>query len=107
LSLERILQALTNLGLSSIEAEIYIYLAKKGSMKAIALASGLNHSKNQIYSSLKVLTIKGLVTKRGTLFSALPFEEALELLIELEKEQAQVLNESKEKLLASWETKNQ
>ena len=62
-------------------------------------------AKREIYSSLRNLQTKGLVTKDRTLFSALPFEEALELLISKEKEKAQAVQKSKDELLASWETK--
>jgi hypothetical protein len=37
-------------------------------------------------------------------FSALLFEKALELLIEAEKTQAQILQETKETLLSDWKT---
>ena len=45
---------------------------------------------------------KELVKKDGSVFSALPFEEALELLINQEKEQAKSIEKSKKQLLVSW-----
>ena len=102
MSLERIIIALVNLGLTRMDAEVYVYLAKKGSMRAIALASALNYTKNQIYTSLRRLTTKELVTKNGKLFSSIPFEEALELLISKHEEQKKILEQNKEKLLAGW-----
>jgi len=104
MSLERVIKALVCLGLSRLDAEVYVYLAKKGPQTVVDLASALNCSKHQIYASLKTLTIKGLVIKDGTTFSALPFEEALELLIELNKEQAEARIESKKELLVNWKT---
>jgi sugar-specific transcriptional regulator TrmB len=106
MSLERVITALSGLGLSRIDAEVYVYLAKKGPNKVVALARATNINKQKIYSSLKTLQTKGLVTKDRTTFSALPFEEALDLLIKIEKEQAQAMHESKEKLLATWKTKD-
>jgi sugar-specific transcriptional regulator TrmB len=106
MSLERVITALSGLGLSRIDAEVYVYLAKKGPNKVVALARATNINKQKIYSSLKTLQTKGLVSKDRTTFSALPFEEALDLLIKIEKEQAQAMYESKEKLLATWKTKD-
>jgi len=107
LSLERIIKALVDLGLSRSDAEVYVYLANKGPQKVVDLARALNITKQKMYTSLKNLQTKGLVSKDRTIFSALPFEEALDLLIKMEKEQAQAMHESKEELLASWETKDQ
>jgi sugar-specific transcriptional regulator TrmB len=106
LSLERIIIALVNLGLTRMDAEVYVYLAKKGSMKAIPLASALNYTKNQIYSSLRRLTTKELVIKNGKLFLSIPFEEALELLIERGKKQANHIQKSRKELLANWRTRD-
>ena len=105
LSLELIIKALVGLGLSRSAAELYVYLAKKGPQKTVDLAKALTYNKREIYSSLRNLQTKGLVTKDHKLFSALPFEEALELLISKEKEKAQAVQKSKDELLASWETK--
>jgi len=101
-----VIKALIDLGLSRSDAEVYVYIAKKGPQQTVDLAKALNYSKQKINASLKNLQTKGLVSKDHTIFSALPFEEALDLLIEMEKEQTQVLHESKEELLATWETKD-
>ena len=101
MSLELILKALIRLGLSRLEAEVYVYIAKMGSQKAKDLDGALNYSKNQIYKSLRMLTEKALVTKEGIKFSAIPFEEALDLLIEREKKQANHIKESKKRLLVN------
>ena len=106
MSLERIIKALVSLGLTRLEAEVYVYVAQNGPQTVIELDLALNYSKNQIYSSLKNLTTKKLVNQDGLTFSALPFEEALDLLIKMEKEQAQIMQESKEELLATWKTKD-
>jgi sugar-specific transcriptional regulator TrmB len=102
LSLELIIKALIGLGLSRSDAEVYVYLAKKGPQKTVDLAKALNLSRKKIYSSLKNLQNKGLVTKDRTMFSALPFEEALELLIEKKKEQNEAMIEQKRELLVNW-----
>jgi sugar-specific transcriptional regulator TrmB len=106
LSLERIVKAFVDLGFSRIEAEIYVYLAKKGSKTVTNLTKALISNKADIYCTLAKLQTKGLVTNNGELYSAIPFKDALELLIEIKKEQAQAIQESKEELLATWETKD-
>ena len=106
MSLERVIKALIGLGLSRVDAEVYVYLAKKGPQKPVDLATALNYNKKKIYSSLKNLRTKELVSKDRTIFSALSFEEALDLLIKMEKERAQTMQESREELLTTWETKD-
>ena len=100
------IKALIGLGLTRLDAEVYVYLAKKGPQEVVDLAKALNYVNKKIDASLKNLQTKRLVSKDRTIFSALPFEEALDLLIKMEKEQAQAMHESKEELLATWETKD-
>ncbi len=102
MSLERVIKALISLGLTRTEAEIYVYISKKGPQKVVDLVGTLNYSKHEISTSLKNLIIKELINKDGISFSALPFEEALELLINREKEQANFMEKSKNELLVSW-----
>ena len=109
MSLERVIKALIGLGLSRVDAEVYVYLAKKGPQKIVDLAKALNYRSKTIQGSLRNLQNKGIVKVNladRLLFHALPFEEALDLLIKMEKEQAQAMHESKEELLASWNTKD-
>jgi len=101
-----VIKALVSLGLTRLEAEVYVYIGKKGPQTVMDLDKALNYNKQKIYTSLKNLQTKGLVTKDRTIFSTLPFEEALDLLIKMEKQQAQAMHESKEELLATWETKD-
>ena len=108
MSLERVIKALIGLGLSRVDAEVYVYLAKDKPQRAIDLAKVLNFDKKKIYMSLKNLQRRGIVavtSHKHTIFFALPFEEALDLLIKMKRDQAQTMHESKEELLATWETK--
>jgi sugar-specific transcriptional regulator TrmB len=102
LSLEVIIKALIGLGLSRSDAELYVYLAKKGPQKAVDLAKALNINKPKIYASLRNLQTKGLVTKVHTIFSALTFEEALELLIKSKKKQTKTMTKHKKELFVNW-----
>ena len=105
MSLERVIQALVGLGLSRADAEVYVHLAKKGPTEVRDLANALEVSKQKLKRSLKNLQCKGIVNgnlEGKAFFSALPFEQTIELLIEIKTEQAQVMQESKEELLSSW-----
>jgi sugar-specific transcriptional regulator TrmB len=89
LSLERIIKTLESFGLKQIEAEVYVYLGKKGPQEVKDLAEALKIRKRKLYSILKNLQAKGIVTANqthATVYSALNFEKTLDL---LEKENIQ------------------
>ena len=102
MSLERVIKALVSLGLSRSEAEMYVYIANKGPQKALDIANALNCNKSTVYDNMKKLQKKGLVTKEVSSFTALPFEETLELLIARERNKTNNFQESKKQLLANW-----
>ena len=89
MSLERIIETLESFGLKQIEAEVYVYLGKKGPQEVKDLADALNIQKRQLKFILKSLQSIGVVTanyERATVYSALDFEKTLNL---LEKENIQ------------------
>jgi sugar-specific transcriptional regulator TrmB len=104
-----VLRTLESFGLKRVDAEVYVYLAKKGPQKEIDLADALKIRKRQLYSILKALQDKGIVTvspEHPALFSALAFEKALDLLVEANVEQAKAVEAAKEELLSSWRDMN-
>lgn len=103
MSLELIIKALIGLGLSRSDAELYVYLAKKGPQKIVDLTKALTYNKPKIYSSLRNLQTKRLVTKDPPIFSALPFEEALNLLIKHKKNNTKTAQNNKKELLSDWQ----
>jgi sugar-specific transcriptional regulator TrmB len=106
LSLERVLRALEDLGLERVDAEVYVYLAKKGPQKGLDVAGALKIRKQQLYSILKNLQTKGVITASSEypgLFSAVLFEKALEVLVKANMEQAKAIKENKEELFSSWQ----
>lgn len=107
MSLARILKALVSLGLSQTDAEVYVHLATTGPATAKKIINGLTINKRQVYRSLKRLQNKGITIandKQPSEFSAVPFEELLDLLIEVKKEQVKVLQASKEELILDFRT---
>jgi sugar-specific transcriptional regulator TrmB len=105
LSKEQIIIALTRLGLSRTDVEIYLYLAIKGRQRAKDIAEGLNIPKQMVYRSIKRLIEKGtisLIRECTTSFSAFPFESILKDR-EIEKiNSAHSLEKNKAKILCIW-----
>jgi sugar-specific transcriptional regulator TrmB len=100
-----VLKTLDSFGLSRVESEVYVYLAKIGPSTAKALNSGLGMTKQQLYTTLSSLKKKGIISKkseRTALFSALAFEEFLDLFMKLDSEKVKTIKETKEELVNSW-----
>ncbi len=88
MSLERVIRTLVDLGLKTSDAEVYVYLTKKGPQTILDLEQSLNYNERKICSSLDILLTKKLVTKNENTFFSIPFEEALELMLDQEKQEA-------------------
>ena len=102
---ETLLKALVGLGLTERKAEVYIFLAKKAPQKASDIANALKMKNQRLYPSLRNLQKKGIVNctcEHPKLFSAVPIEEALSTFINADLEEAQQMEENKEKILSLW-----
>jgi sugar-specific transcriptional regulator TrmB len=100
-----VLKTLESFGLSRVESEVYVYLAKIGPSTAQTLSSGLRMTKQQLYTTLSSLKKKGIIFKkseRTALFYALTFEEFLNLFMKLDSEKVKTIKETKEELVNSW-----
>jgi sugar-specific transcriptional regulator TrmB len=105
MSEKRIIKALKGLGLSNIDTKVYIFIAKEGPHRMEKIALALNLPEEKVDRSLKELQSISIVKAsidRPLDFMALPFEEVIDLFIEVKKEQAKVMQESREELLSSW-----
>ncbi len=105
MSLERILKALNSLGLRQYEAELYVYIAKNGPIKAEEIAKTFSPTNSQIYHALKKLRKKHLVKanyKSTVEFIAIDFEIALDLFANTKKETARQWERDREKILIDW-----
>jgi HTH-type transcriptional regulator, sugar sensing transcriptional regulator len=83
-----ILQQLISFGMTEYEAKVYVALTQKGPQKASALALISGISRPHIYSTLKTLQEKGLITaipKNVAEYQARPPGEALNKLLEARK----------------------
>ena len=97
---------LREMGLDNIDMRIYIYLAKNGPHSARALCSNLELAKQRHYPSLCSLKQKGLIkeTQEPPTFSAVPFENVLDLLIMSKIGEAQMTKQHKSELIAAWQS---
>lgn len=87
-----------------MEAEVYIYLAKKGPLKIENLALGLGLRKNELGCILKNLQDRSLVTtdiKHQKIYHAKAIEEVLEIYIKRNLEEAQKISKTKKELANS------
>jgi sugar-specific transcriptional regulator TrmB len=107
LSQEKVLKTLVNLGLTQWDAKVYIFLAKRGPIKATDAAKALKISKQRIYPIIKSLQSKGIVNstlERPARFSAAPFEKVLDSFLKAKIEQVQRIRQNKDELLSDWQS---
>ena len=109
MSMERVIEALVNLGLTRIEAELYVYLSKKGPLNKFELKNSIQISENKLVSPLNNLNKKGLIKKskeHPVQFFALTFEKAIEVLSEINVEKTNTIKKSKNTLMDNWNNVN-
>jgi len=105
LSKEQLLKAIIGLGLSQVDAEVYIFLAKMGPQKGRNIADALKLYKQQLYRSLRNLQGKGLASatcEHPAQFSAVSIERVIDMFIKVKTEEAQTLQETREDFLSAW-----
>jgi hypothetical protein len=106
MSKEWIFRTLLNQGLQQIDAQIYVLLTMEGPKSRKSIAHSLNSSMYEISHSLSHLKSIGIISeipKRSVLFSALSFDKVLGLFLETKKAQTKDLQESRGRLISSWE----
>lgn len=103
MSLEKALKALMNLGLSLVDAQVYVYLSKKGPHAEKDLANALKTTDQQLCRSLRNLQEKGFVTSKTehqTIFIAVPLEKVIENIVKAKTEETQRIEQDKEHYLS-------
>ncbi len=106
MSLKEMLKALMKLGLSNSDARVYIFLVLKVPQTAKNIGDELRMSKQKLYPCLKNLQKKGIVnctSSRPKLFSAMPMENAVDLLVKANLEQAEIMQQNRKEILAYWQ----
>ena len=102
---DEVSSTLVDLGFTVSDARVYVFLAKKGPLKASTIAKSLKIRKQTLYPILKKLERKGIVNEsieHPARFSAAPFENVLDLFISSKIEEARFLQRKREKILSEW-----
>ena len=98
---------LVKFGLTPNEAKVYIYLAKYGHRRAVEIAKSIHIPRTETYHLLSSLQNKGLVTatfQHPIKFNAVPFDKALNILIEIEKDRLRNFERKEKDLLSLWDS---
>lgn len=107
LQVDRVKGELTKFGLTQNQAKVFIYLGKYGPKTAPEVVSALQMPRTETYHLLTQLQNKGIITvefSSPTVYSALPFDKAIFMLINSEKEKISMLAKKEEELTDLWET---
>jgi sugar-specific transcriptional regulator TrmB/pimeloyl-ACP methyl ester carboxylesterase len=106
-ALKKAKNVLLDYGLTSKEADIYIFLAKNVILTGGEISKRTKIARSLVYRILKNLQTKGLVEptlESPTRFVAVPFDKALDLIIKSKKQEALKVEREKQDLLADWKT---
>ena len=106
LSRESIKNALINFGLTEKEAEVYIFIAKRGALRTGQISKQLKKNKGQVYRILSNLKKKGVVEATlefPTRYSAVSLEKAINAFIKSRREEISIVEKTKKDLLRDWE----
>jgi sugar-specific transcriptional regulator TrmB len=101
---------LKNFGMQKNEIKIYLYLAEAGLKKATDICDAIAIHRTESYRLLRNLTKKGLVytvLEKPIKFSAIPPNEAIDLLVDTQKTRLQMIENQKEALIEFWKSKPQ
>jgi sugar-specific transcriptional regulator TrmB len=105
LSLDRITRLLNNLGFSTLDAKVYVYIAKLGPLSNEEIASRLEITLERLNPILEELMKKGVITpslKNQLVYNALSFEDLLDGFIKFEIKQAEEIKKNHQQLISTW-----
>jgi sugar-specific transcriptional regulator TrmB len=103
MSYERIVKTLTNLGLAKRDVEVYIHLATNGPQRAENIAETLKIQEVHLLQTLQNLQNKGIINcvlEPIPFYFALPFDKALDLLVEARLRTTIRIEQEKERILS-------
>jgi sugar-specific transcriptional regulator TrmB len=96
---------LSRMGLSSKEADVYLFLVKQGASTGGQISRLLKENRPQLYRVLKNLENKNMVEETmeyPTRFVAKPFQAVIALCVALKREEARLLEHSGREILKNW-----
>ena len=109
LSEKTIFNVLRDSNLTENESKVYVFLAKIGAQRACGISRSLSIHKAQVYRVLKNLESRGMVDltlEKPARYTAVPFENILELLIKTKRDDISFLEDNKNTLLTQWRSIN-
>jgi sugar-specific transcriptional regulator TrmB len=111
LSHEEAVQTIVNLGMTVLQAKVYIALAELGTSTGGTTAKAAKVASQDVYRILSELQEKGLIEKiiaKPTMYKATPIKEGLSMLLQNKKEEY-IETEKQAKTMANnfYESKNQ
>ena len=105
---EEDVKSLIDLGLTFVQAKVFLALIQTGSMKAQTISDVTKVSRADVYRTLSRLQENGLVEKqiaKPTIYSSIPTEEAIDLLMHRQNLKHKELLFRKAKLLHKYKKK--
>lgn len=103
------IQTLVDLGLTFVQAKIFLVLIQTGSMKAGTISKVTKISRADVYRTLERLQENGLIEKqiaKPALFSSIPTKDALNILIQRQSLKQIVLEDKATGLLKKFKKKD-
>ncbi len=104
MSYEKILNILTSFGLSREDVKVYLNLAVNGPQTLQVIQGYLQTNSTQILMSIRKLEETGFVNCAKGEFTALPFEDALEIVVDANLAEALNVEINKDKILRQWQS---
>jgi len=98
-------KAFLQFDLSRNEIRVYLYLARSGVQKAREISDSLSLHRTETYRILRDLEKRGLVScilEKPLKFTAVPFEDAYDVLVKTKKLNVQLLERKKKDLVDLW-----
>jgi sugar-specific transcriptional regulator TrmB len=99
--METLIETIMVLGVKRFDAQVYVFLAKKGPHKCSDMCRGIQKSKQRLYPSLKILMAVGIVkstNERPAIFYALPIEKTIEIFVAQKLSEIKQLESSKKQI---------
>jgi predicted transcriptional regulator len=95
-----------SLRLSEKDAEVYIFLSKKGPLRSDEIANSLRMDSKQVHLCLVNLQQRGIVNIaiEPALFLAVSFDKVIDMLIKNRKEQAKNMQQNRQEILQKWQS---
>lgn len=104
---QKMIDELLQFGFASNQAKIYVYLGKYGPKSASEIFNALQLPRSETYFILNLLQSKGIVSAEfsvPTKYYAIPLQQTLSILVNIEKEKVNKLVQKQNDLIKLWDS---